>query len=65
MYDPGQGICFNCSDYLYFDVNGTCGVDNRQDQRRAFFLSLFFSSTGAANFYIKSYGLGEIVYHQE
>jgi len=61
MYDTGLRKCFNCSDFLYFASNQTCGMDNRQDQRRAFFLSLFFSSTGAANFYIRSYGLGEFL----
>ena len=59
MVDPKNGTCFFCSDYLYNTTSRTCGTDFRQDQRRAFVLSLFLSSTGAANFYIQSYGLGE------
>lgn len=59
MNDPETSTCFNCSDYFYNMANGSCGTDFRQDQRMAFVLSFFLSSTGAANFYIESYGLGK------
>lgn len=59
MVDPETSTCFNCSDYFYNTMNNTCGTDFRQDQKRAFVLSLFLSSTGAANFYIESFGLGK------
>jgi hypothetical protein len=62
MLDPGSGKCFNCSDYFYNVVNDSCATDFRQDQRRAFVLSFFLSSTGAANFYIESYGLGKFCF---
>ena len=59
MFDPESRKCFTCGDYPYFSNNGTCGTDVRQTQRTAFFYSFFLSATGAANFYIESYGLGE------
>lgn len=59
MVDPGSSTCFTCSDFMYDPASGSCGTDFRQDQRRAFVLSFFLSSTGAANFYIESYGLGK------
>ena len=57
--NPETSMCFACRDYPFITSTNMCGSDVRQDQRRAFFLSLFLSSTGAANFYIKSYALGK------
>ena len=61
MLHPDSRKCFTCVDYPYNITSDSCGTDVRQDQRRAFVLSLFLSSTGAANFYIESYGLGKYV----
>ena len=58
MEDDSSGRCATCSEYLY-SINLTrCGVDNRPSQLTAFLLSLFLSSTGAANFYIGRNDLG-------
>ena len=59
MSDDDTGRCRNCSDYRYDIMQGICGVDNRPRQLTAFLLSLFLSSTGAANFYIGQDGLGK------
>ena len=59
MSDDDTGRCQNCSDYRYDSGLGICGVDNRPRQLTAFLLSLFLSSTGAANFYIGQDGLGK------
>ena len=48
----------SCEDY-YFDSTQRDCVDDRPSQLTAFLLSLFLSSTGAANFYIGQNGLGE------
>lgn len=61
MLHPDTQRCFMCEDYPYNLTTTSCGEDVRQDQRRAFFLSFFLSATGAANFYIKVYGLGMFV----
>ena len=55
-----SGLCELCSDYRYSSSQGICGVDNRPRQLTAFLLSLFLSSTGAANFYIGRNELGKI-----
>lgn len=57
MMDDSTGRCSVCSDYPYTSPGG-CGTDNRQSQLTAFLLSLFLSSTGAANFYIGRNELG-------
>ena len=59
MSDDDTGRCRNCSDYRYDSAQDMCGVDNRPRQLTAFLLSLFLSSTGAANFYIGQDGLGK------
>ena len=55
-----SGQCQICSDYPFSNTLGECGVDDRPRQLTAFLLSLFLSSTGAANFYIGQTNLGEI-----
>ena len=57
-----NGLCdvSLCPDYLYNNVSDVCGQDSRPRQLTAFLVSLFASSTGAANFYIGQDGLGEI-----
>ena len=57
--DSDSGKCTTCEDYPYISSSRMCGSDNRQKQSTAILLSLFLSSTGAANFYIESYGLGK------
>ena len=54
-----NGTCRLCQDYLYSDGQQQCVTDNRPSQLTAFLLSLFLSSTGAANFYIGQNSLGE------
>lgn len=62
--DGNSGKCMQntmCPDEYYFSSStGTC-VDERPSQLVAFLLSLFLSSTGAANFYIGRNDLGELV----
>ncbi len=53
-----SGMCTTCSDYRYSSSQAICGLDNRPKQLTAFLLSLFLSSTGAANFYIGQNNLG-------
>ncbi|XP_064399281.1 uncharacterized protein LOC135345769 [Halichondria panicea] len=55
-----NGLCdvSLCPDYLYNNVSDVCGQDSRPRQLTAFLVSLFASSTGAANFYIGQDGLG-------
>lgn len=56
--DDTNQRCRMCSDYMYINSSSQCGTDNRQSQLTAFLLSLFLSSTGAANFYIGRNDLG-------
>ena len=49
----------SCIDYYYDSTTRMC-VDDRPSQLTAFLLSLFLSSTGAANFYIGQTGLGTV-----
>jgi len=49
--------CQICPDYPYDNAQDRCGLDGRPRQLTAFLLSLFLSSTGAANFYIGQNGL--------
>ena len=51
--------CQICTDYPYDNAQDRCGRDGRPRQLTAFLLSLFLSSTGAANFYIGQNGLGK------
>ena len=55
-----SGRCVNveCEDWRYDQSEREC-VDNRPKQLTAFLLSLFISSTGAANFYIGRNDLGK------
>ena len=48
-----------CPDYIYDNGTQVCGNDGRPTQLAAFLISLFVSSTGAANFYIGQNGLGK------
>lgn len=59
----GQGQCSStlCIDYQYNNGSGVCLPDNRPSQLTAFLLSLFLSSTGAANFFIGQDGLGKFL----
>ena len=50
-----------CPDEYYFSRDTGACVDERPSQLTAFLLSLFLSSTGAANFYIGRNGLGQLV----
>lgn len=59
MSDDDSGRCRRCNDYPYDPVLRICGRDDRPRQLTAFLLSLFLSSTGAANFYIGQDGLGK------
>ena len=43
--------------WMYEGTTQTC-IDLRKEQSTAFFLSLFLSTVGAANFYIERYDLG-------
>jgi len=66
--DNSSGLC-QCN-YCFIRENDTCAlarchnwnnvqcVDKRRSQKTAFLLSVFLSSTGAANFYIGQYDLG-------
>ena len=68
--DTSRGLC-RCND-CFVRENDTCAlarchrlssnntqcVDQRRSQKTAFLLSVFLSSTGAANFYIGQYALG-------
>ena len=58
-----QGQCSStlCPDFQYNNGSGVCATDQRQTQLTAFLLSLFLSSTGAANFYIGQSALGEFL----
>ena len=57
--DTGRCEEDSCEDYFFRD--NEC-VDDRPSQLTAFLLSLFLSSTGAANFYIGQDGLGRSFY---
>ena len=57
--DTGRCEEDSCEDYFFRD--NEC-VDDRPSQLTAFLLSLFLSSTGAANFYIGQDGLGKPFY---
>ena len=59
--DTGRCEEDSCEDYFFRD--GEC-VDDRPSQLTAFLLSLFLSSTGAANFYIGQNGLGRSFYNK-
>ena len=48
-----------CHGYNPFDDPEVC-VDYRKSQKTALLLSVFLSATGAANFYIRQYVLGEV-----
>ena len=61
MKNSSSGKCQTCSDYLYSINQTVCAVDNRPRQLTAFLLSLFLSSTGAANFYIGQSSLGKTI----
>ena len=62
MMDDSNGACRICSEYSYREESQSCGLDNRQSQLTAFLLSIFLSSTGAANFYIGRNDLGSNMY---
>jgi len=59
MRNSSNGRCGTCVDYPYSRNQTICGIDSRPKQLTAFLLSLFLSSTGAANFYIKQNSLGK------
>ena len=59
MNDAGRCSATLCSDFGYDNASQACGVDRRPTQLAAFLISLFVSSTGAANFYIGQNGLGK------
>lgn len=58
MINDSSGKCRICSEFSYREDIESCGLDNRQSQLTAFLLSIFLSSTGAANFYIGRNDLG-------
>lgn len=58
MINDSTGQCRICSEYSYRNGSNSCGLDNRPSQLTAFLLSLFLSSTGAANFYIGRNDIG-------
>lgn len=62
MINDSTGQCRVCSEYNYRDSFELCGLDNRPSQLTAFLLSLFLSSTGAANFYIGRTDLGTCIF---
>lgn len=55
--DDGRCQLNSCDEYFYDESEREC-VDDRPSQLTAFLLSLFLSSTGAANFYIGRDDLG-------
>ncbi len=61
MMNGSTGLCSVCSDYMYSPSLGQCSNDRRPSQLTAFLLSLFVSSTGAANFYIGRNDLGTVL----
>ena len=52
-------MCSTCTDYPYGGIALACGQDNRPKQLTALLLTIFVSSTGAANFYIGQNNLGK------
>ena len=57
----GTCVDVSCEDWRYDQTELDC-VDDRPKQLTAFLLSLFLSSTGAANFYIGRNDLGTYYY---
>ena len=57
LADNGTCVEVECEDWRYDEAGRKCN-DDRPKQLTAFLLSIFLSSTGAANFYIGRDDLG-------